>query len=253
MKIILLFSLFAFGLSTISAFSHDTKESRADITVNDSITNEVYEGEDTVGFSIDPSLRHGRLTEQDFIEVAAELGVEVAAIKAVVEIEAGKSHNGFWSENKPLINFDLSMFRKMANKNKISLAHATKEYPVIFSRPNITKYGSEQAAQQARLDAARLVDDLSAVEGTFWGMFQIGGFNYKLCGCESVDEFVKRTAYSELEQLQLFAVFITNSGMVQSLRNKDWATFARKYNGPSYAKRGYHTKMAKAYAVYSKL
>ena len=39
--------------------------------------------------------------------------------------------------------------------------------------------------------------------------------------------------------------------MLESLRNKNWATFARKYNGPSYAKRGYHTKMAKAYKKFS--
>ncbi|MDE5982213.1 MAG: hypothetical protein K2G92_03750, partial [Duncaniella sp.] len=31
-----------------------------------------------------------RLTEQDFIDVAEELGVDVASVKAVIEIEAGK-------------------------------------------------------------------------------------------------------------------------------------------------------------------
>ena len=86
--------------------------------------------------------------------------------------------------------------------------------------------------------------------GTFWGMFQIGGFNYKLCGCESVDEFVRLMSYSELEQLELFAAFLRNTGYVKDLRAKSWAAFARKYNGPSYAKRGYHTKMANAYAKF---
>ena len=38
--------------------------------------------------------------------------------------------------------------------------------------------------------------------------------------------------------------------MLDALRKKDWAAFARKYNGPSYAKRGYHTRMAKEYAKY---
>ena len=87
--------------------------------------------------------------------------------------------------------------------------------------------------------------------GTFWGMFQIGGFNYKICGCNSVSEFVEKMSYSELEQLELFAVFIRNTGYLKYLKDKDWAKFARAYNGPSYAKRGYHTKMAKAYKKFS--
>ncbi len=35
--------------------------------------------------------------------------------------------------------------------------------------------------------------------------------------------------------------------MLPDLKAKNWAGFARKYNGASYARRGYHTKMAAAY------
>lgn len=38
----------------------------------------------------------------------------------------------------------------------------------------------------------------------------------------------------------------------QKLKQKDWAGFARGYNGPAYAKYGYHKKMAKAYARFSR-
>lgn len=220
------------------------------ITPTDTLGFTVNEQGDTIFLSVEPAKRHGRLTEQDFEEVAAELGVEVAAIKAIVEIEAGRSHNGFWAENKPIINFDLSVFRKMAAKNKVSLAAAAKSHPVIFSAPNAAKYGSQQAGQQARLDAARAVHNLSAIEGTFWGMFQIGGFNWKKCGASSPDEFVELMSRSERDQLELFANMMKNTGLLKHLKNKDWASFARIYNGPSYAKRGYHTRMASAYARY---
>ncbi|WP_354668699.1 N-acetylmuramidase domain-containing protein, partial [uncultured Duncaniella sp.] len=33
---------------------------------------------------------------------------------------------------------------------------------------------------------------------------------------------------------------------------KNWAAFARGYNGPAYARRRYHTRMASAYARHSK-
>jgi hypothetical protein len=205
---------------------------------------------DTIALAIAPEKRSGRLTEEDFEEVARELGVEVPAIKAVVEIEAGKSHQGFWSEGHPLINFDLTVFRKMAQRNGVNIGKYTKSHAVVFARPNLTRYGSQQAAQQARLDAARTIHDLSAIQATFWGMFQIGGFNWKKCGASSADEFVKLMSRSERDQLELFATFVRNAGLLDALRNKNWAQFARGYNGNSYASRGYHTRMAAAYAKY---
>ena len=59
-------------------------------------------------------------------------------------------------------------------------------------------------------------------------------------------------AYSELEQLELFAAFVVNTGMLADLKSKNWRGFARKYNGASYARRGYHTRMAAAYSKYKK-
>jgi hypothetical protein len=196
--------------------------------------------------------RQMRLTEEDYREVAEALDVEVAAIKAVVDIEAGRSHQGFWATDKPIINFDLTMFRRMAARNKVSLTKATKTHPVIFSRPNTARYGSQQAAQQARLDAAREVDDVSAIQGTFWGMFQIGGFNWKKCGAESPQQFVELMSRSERDQLDLFANFVRNTGMQPFLKAKNWAAFAKRYNGNSYAARGYHTRLAQAYAKHKK-
>ncbi|MCH5229811.1 MAG: N-acetylmuramidase family protein [Muribaculaceae bacterium] len=196
---------------------------------------------DSIG--TDETERYLHLTENDFQLVAEELEVEVAVIKAVVEIEAGKAMRGFWAPGIPVINFDRSMYLKYRNKAQSLEGAKNEKVP-----EGLTGYAKKEWTE---LITARKTNAQGANLGTFWGMFQIGGFNYKICGCESVDEFVKRMAYSELEQLQLFAVFITNSGMVESLRKKDWRSFARKYNGPSYAKRGYHTKMEKAYKKYS--
>ncbi len=213
-------------------------------------------GSDTVHLRFDEpqrAARSGRLTEQDFEEVAAELGVEVAAIKAVVEIEAGRSHRGFWTEGKPILNFDLTVYRSRAARHKLNLSKYTRSHPVIFSRPNIARYGSQQAGQQARFDAAASIDSVTAIEGVFWGMFQIGGFNYKLCGAASQQEFHRLMSRSERDQLELFAEFITRSGLLPALKAKNWSAFARGYNGSSYAARGYHRKLAAAYAKFKRM
>lgn len=201
---------------------------------------------------VTPDHHFSRLTEEDFREVAEELGVEVAAIKAVVDIEAGKAHEGFYRPEKPIINFDLSMYQKFAPKRGVSLAAARKKAPEIFARPNTRKYGSYQAAQYARLDAAKAINEQSALESAFWGMFQIGGFNWKLCGCSSVEEFVERMSRSERDQLELFAALIRNCKMLEPLQKKQWLAFALKYNGPRAKARGYHTRMAQSYARHSK-
>lgn len=193
-----------------------------------------------------------RLTEEDYNEVAEMLGVEPAAVKAVVEIEAGPSHQGFCEPGVPLIDFDFSMFTQFARRNGVNLSKYRKSHPLVFSAPSARRYGSRQKAQHARLRAARTIDERTAIEGTFWGMFQIGGFNWRKCGAKSISDFVERMSRSERDQLELFAQFLKTTKLDKQLKAKNWAAFARGYNGPSYARRGYHTRMARAYAKYSK-
>lgn len=195
--------------------------------------------------------RYTRLTEADYEEVAQMLDVDVAAIKAVVDIETGRRHEGFWAPGKPLINFDLTMYCRFAPRCGVSLTKARKAHPEIFRRPDARRYGSYQAAQQARLDAACDVDTVSAYQSTFWGMFQIGGFNWRKCGCESVQQFVELMSRSERSQLELFARFIENSGMVDAVRRHNWLQFALKYNGPKARSRGYHKRLAASYKRHS--
>lgn len=235
-KTIITFSLLLVSLS--AAGSGESNRSEVPVKA-DSITTAA------------PSTNKGeiqRLTEKDYQEVAKDLGVETAAIKAVVDIEAGTSHQGFFAPGKPIINFDITMFRQHAKRNGINLSKYSKSHSVVFNRPDAKRYGSTQAAQQERLRVARTIDNRTGIEGAFWGMFQIGGFNWKLCGCSDINDFIEKMSKSERSQLDLFATFIKNMGLDKSLRNKDWATFARIYNGPNYASRGYHTRMASAYA-----
>lgn len=188
--------------------------------------------------------RYSGLSEEDFRIVARQLQVEVAAIKAVVEIEAGKQMKGFYAPGVPVVNFDRTMFNRFRAKATGGKADKSSKVP-----PGLKGYALQEWTQLAN---ARKINNAAADMGTFWGMFQIGGFNYKFCGCQTIDEFVKRMSESELEQLELFAAFITKGNMVSDLRSKNWAGFARKYNGAGYAKRGYHTRMAAAYAKYNK-
>lgn len=226
-----------------------------DIAVPDSIAGSDSIEAETDSLEIDETIREEsikRLDDSDYERAAKELGVEVASIKAVVLIEAGNNLRGFHAPRVPIINFDLTMFRKAAQKRGINLAKFRRSHSVVFERPDKKRYGSYQEAQHARLASAMSIDSIAAIEGTFWGMFQIGGFNWKKCGAQSHLNFVERMSNSESDQLELFVNFIRNSNLDKYLRNKDWNHFARIYNGPSYLKRNYHNKLDAAYRRFSK-
>jgi hypothetical protein len=50
----------------------------------------------------------------------------------------------------------------------------------------------------------------------------------------------------EKEQFELGLAFIENANLMPALRRGDWVRFARGYNGPSFKKNAYDTKLAKA-------
>ncbi len=218
--------------ATMADTAHDGLEKDMDEMV-DLVLTAMPEG--------DADVKYQTLTEEDFDIVANELGVEVAAIKAVVKIEAGPKLQGFWAPGVPVANYVQSLFNKYCGKVKGRKIKDAK-VPAGLSGYALKEWTSLTNARKINADAADM--------GTYWGMFQIGGFNYKLCGCNSVQEMVDKICDSEFSQLEMFAIFIRNTGMLEALQKKDWAAFARKYNGPSYAKRGYHTRMAKEYANY---
>ena len=83
-------------------------------------------------FAKGDELKYEMLTDEDYRQVAAELDVDIAAIKAVVDIEAGASHRGFSAPGKPIINFDMSIYRQMAKRHGVSLATVRKRAPEVF-------------------------------------------------------------------------------------------------------------------------
>ncbi|HAF23464.1 MAG TPA: hypothetical protein DCK93_11245, partial [Blastocatellia bacterium] len=52
---------------------------------------------------------------------------------------------------------------------------------------------------------------------------------------------------SEADQLDSFVRFVDVNGLAKYLRTKNWAAFARGYNGPKYKINPYDTKLAAAY------
>lgn len=182
----------------------------------------------------------------DFSEAARNLNVEEAAIRAVHQVESG-GRNGFLPDGRPIILFEGHIFWGQLRKLGVDPEkHVRGNEDILFPKWNRTFYKGG-AAEYERLERGMEIDRQAALSSASWGMFQIMGFNYKLCGYQSVDEYVTAMKSSQQSQFMAFVSFLQVTGMDAPLRKLDWAAFARQYNGPGYAQNSYDKKLADAY------
>lgn len=191
------------------------------------------------------------LTDKDFEIVARLLDCETAALKAVQEVETG-GKGGFFAPGKPAILFEGHIFWSQLKKKGINpQSHLPGNENILYPKWEKGHYKGGMA-EYDRLEQARKIDRDAANASASWGMFQVMGFNYAACDESSVESFVNAMAESELKQLILSARFIKHAGMLPALQTKNWAEFARRYNGPAYAENLYDSKLAQAYRKHSK-
>jgi hypothetical protein len=91
----------------------------------------------------------------------------------------------------------------------------------------------------------------AALRSTSWGLGQILGMNCAMAGFSDVEAFVAAMSDSEDAQLAAVTAFIDAAGLTGALRTHDWASFARGYNGPAYARNQYDTRLRGEFQKYA--
>jgi len=183
------------------------------------------------------------LEPKDVAEVAKELGCSEAALRAVLAVES--RGEGFDSQGRPIILYEPHVFyRNLASPAERQ--HAMM-LGVAYKNWGTKPYPKGSDAQYARLELARKINNMVAFEAISMGMGQILGENYRLAGHGSAVDMFIAAGDSEKNQLKQMAAFIRSKGLVRALRERDWAAFARGYNGAGYAKNRYDVKLANAY------
>src|SRR5262249_16436047 len=108
-------------------------------------------------------------------------------------------------------------------------------------------------SQQGRYDLlkrARQLNDEAALSSCSWGLGQVMGGHWSWLEYKSAQALVDDACSGIVGQVRLMAKFIDKSKLADELKQRDWAAFARQYNGPSYIRFKYNTKMATAYSKY---
>lgn len=121
------------------------------------------------------------LSEQDFQRAADCLGIEVATIKAVQEVESG-GRGGFLPSRRPPILFEGHIFwRELKNRGIDPRSVQAGNEDIVYEQWTRSYYlGGEK--EYHRLEKALKIHEEAALASASWGMFQIMGNNFAECG-----------------------------------------------------------------------
>ncbi|MDH2014429.1 N-acetylmuramidase family protein [Pseudomonas juntendi] len=194
------------------------------------------------------------LKHSDLVKASQRLGIPVAAVYALNEVESQGC--GFFDNGKPVILFErhvmyerLQVARDPADDQEqlqLRAADLAKQVPNLIN-PKAGGYIGGTAEHQ-RLAQASQFDEQAALESASWGGFQVMGYHWKRLGYSSVQDFVTAMKRSEADQLDAFVRFIeTDQVLHKALKALKWATVAKLYNGPNYQRNLYDVKLQRSF------
>lgn len=185
------------------------------------------------------------LTTADFGRAALLLGCEPAAVRAVAAVES--AGEGFLEDGRPRILFEAHIFARLTNQR------FNESHPDLSSRTWNKALYQGGAAEHDRLARAAALDRNAAIQSASWGKFQIMGFNWRKCGFANLQDFVNAMYRSEADHLTAFCHFVRSMGLDDELRRRDFAAFARGFNGPMYAENDYDAKLSQAFDYFQSI
>lgn len=190
------------------------------------------------------------ISEDKFKEVAEDLGIEIAVIKALAEVES--SGEGFLETGEPKILFEPHIFwRELVNNKKDPSKYTKGNEDILYRTWKRGAYG-KVSEQHSRLARAVQIDRDAALKSASYGLFQVLGNNYKILGYNYLQDFINCAYESEDCHLEMFVRFIRANNLVRHLKNKDYHKFFRAYNGEGYLKNKYPEKFQAAYNKFNR-
>ncbi len=184
-------------------------------------------------------------TRSAIARVARDYGIEPAALMAVADVESGgRAFTYIGGRKEPLIRFEGHYFDRLVDDGQ---RDAARRNGLASPKAGAVRNPRAQADRWAMLDRAARIDRAAALQSVSWGVGQVMGAHWKQLGFASV-EALAREARSGVEgQVRLMVRFIRANRLLPYVHARDWAGFARRYNGPAFARNRYDTRLASAY------
>ena len=188
------------------------------------------------------------LTDAQVKAAAEAAGLEYALLKAVAVVESRGS--GFLANGQPKILFEGHIFwRELVKlgKDPNRFLHVHRDNHDIIHEKWTKAFYKGGNLEHLRLGRAVEIHREAALASASWGLFQIMGFNWKVSGFGSLQEFINAMYRDEAAHLEAALGFMRGNGLISALKRRDWPAFARGYNGAGYAANQYDVKLANTY------
>jgi N-acetylmuramidase/Putative peptidoglycan binding domain len=188
------------------------------------------------------------------VAAANENGWPASALLAVVECET--SGKPFEQDNHtPALLFERHKFySEMTTHQPSKLKAAIKAGLAIPKWNRKTQYKDQgtSAGRLAVIAKARAIDEEVANRAASWGLGQTMGFNAERLHYENATSMVAELSKGIAEQIEAMVREIKSSKLDKHLKAKDFASFARGYNGAGYKQNNYDVRMRNADAVWAR-
>jgi hypothetical protein len=183
------------------------------------------------------------------VAAAKKNDIPPSALLAVVECET--SGSPFEQDGvTPTLLFERHKFySEMRLHEPQKLAAAIKAGLAIPKWNKATQYKDQgkSAGRLAVIAKARAIDEEVANRAASWGLGQTMGFNAERLGFHNANEMVDWMVEGRVPaQIEAMIREIKKSKLDGFLRKKDFASFARGYNGAGYKQNQYDTRMLAA-------
>jgi hypothetical protein len=184
--------------------------------------------------------------ETEIRRVAADRGVEAAALLAIAEVESGGvALVAVDGRPMPPILYEYHVFHRQlppaARPAAVGAGLASPRWGQI-------PYPASHAGRYALLERAKLLHREAAYAACSWGVGQVLGENARSLGYAGAEALADEAMSGVAGQLRLMLRFVETRGLDRALAARDWTRFAEGYNGPLQARHGYADRIARAHA-----
>lgn len=179
--------------------------------------------------------RYGGLLDM----LSKTLGVDSGVAVAALATESGGS--GFGQDGRLLIRFENQIFYDYWGKSHDAAFREHFAFAPVHQwtehrwRPAANEDWRQchqnQAGEWDVFTFARGLDETAAMKSISMGLTQVMGFNHETVGYPTVQDMFAAFCGNARYQIIAFFDFVRRNGGVPHLKNRDYAAFARMYNG----------------------
>lgn len=158
--------------------------------------------------------------------------------QAILKIESGGITHG--GDGRPIIRFEAHIFKTYLKNDALWSQHfqvdSSKPWTNQMWRPSLGDtwrlvHTGKQVDEYATFEFAKSLNSDAAYNAISVGAGQIMGFNHARIGYPTAEAMYSAFQSAPMQTIGFLNYFLSDSGLVDAMRDKNWREIAKRYNG----------------------